>query len=177
MIPVLCKECFTVDELRMRKVPLTSKPTVLPRSAFKIVEVLRAEIAEDCVWYDLVCIPAFDVSGNRSRVEDCVVLDKNGFVVVRTAIPSPGTTVEENVSFKSTISRIARYTYLDFLSTNFDDLSARCVKMNMNDQKVYEDRFHLLAPFTSLYTAACLGDGRATISSASDVKNHLRIFR
>ncbi len=171
----LYKELFTVDDLRMRGVRLSPErgTHAIPRTAFKISKITKVESSEDCIWYDLACTisPSWD-----GDIEDTVVPDDHGFINIRTAAPAPGSIVEESMLYRSSLVGI-KYIYLDVLDLNEDEMTISCAKMSMADQKVYEDKFHLLAPFTSLYTAACLGDGRATISSSTGMRNNLRIFR
>lgn len=161
----------------MRSVHLTEQARYeIPRSSFRIAKITRAESDENCVWYDLSCTTSTARISWDGFVEDTVIPGEDGFINVRTVVPAPGSIVEESMAYRSSMVGI-KYVYLDVLHLNRDEMSVSCAKMSMQDQKVYEDKFHLLAPFTALYIAACLGNGKSVISSATGIKSNLRIFR
>lgn len=168
----LYKEFFTINDLRMRGVPLTEDPHAVPRTAFKILEIVEKERTKDCIWYDLVC----RISPSWESFNESVIVDEDGRFTVRTVIPAPGAVVEEKMIYRSVADGIM-YTYLGIMKVQSDGMVATCAKISMSDQKVYEDSFHLLSPFTSLYMSACVGNGRAMISSSTGMRNTLRIYR
>jgi hypothetical protein len=173
MSPILYKEFFTIDELRLRNVKMTDCPNAIPRESFKIVGFQMTSIESDCIWYDLTCTPS---NSSEESVRKSIILDDRGSVKIKTAIPGPGAVVEETMQYGRATDHL-RYTYLNVLDSGVDgSATVRCAKMGFSDSRIYEDRFHLLSPFTSLYVLAKSGNGHAMISSSTGMKNHLRIF-
>jgi len=173
MSPILYKEFLTFDELRLRNVKLTDNPNAIMRESLRIVSFKVSVTESDCIWYDLTCAPSRTA---EESVRKSIVLDDDGLVKIKTAIPAPGAVVEESMQYGRASDQL-RYTYLSVLDAGVDgSATVRCAKMGLADSRIYEDRFHLLSPFTSLYVLAKSGNGHAMISSSTGMKNHLRIF-